>query len=196
MKDSEISDIKNMLKVYKSSLPKLTIFLLGPGKHNADLYAKKCYKKRCQIKNELEREHKVFFPEDIYEEAKRDNNIDVSNILFLENYLIKNEADTVVMIFVLNASGLQAEIVAFSQHQEIAEKMCVFYDSTYYEYGNTKFWQINSALDLIDGHNGKIKPFTEDKIDDCSLLTKIKNMIEQKRRALFLLHYKKYRGRK
>ena len=193
MKDSEISDIKNMLKVFKSLLPKLTIFLLGPGKHNVDLYAKKCYKKRCQIKNELEREHKVFFPEDICEEAKRDN-IDVSNILFLENYLFKNEADTVVMIFILNAPGLQAEIVAFSQHQEIAEKMCVFYDSTYYEYGNTRFWQINSALDSIDGHNGRIKPFTEEKIDDCSLLTEVKNMIEQKRRALFLLHYKKYQG--
>lgn len=193
MNDGEISKIKAMLEGYKSSLPKLTIFVLGPGQHNSDPYAKKCYTKRCQIKNELLCDHDVLFPEEIYEEAKG-NGVDVANLLVFENLLIRKEADTAVAIFVLNAPGLQAELVAFSQHPELAEKMWVFYDNTYYEYGNERFWQVNNALDLIEGHNGRIKPFTEEEIDTCSLLTKVKNMIEQKRRALSILPYKKYRG--
>lgn len=193
MNNGEISKIKAMLEGYKSSLPKLTIFVLGPGEHNSDPYAEKCYTRRCQIKKELTPDHDVFFPEEIYEKAKR-NGVDVANILVFENLLIRKNPDTAVAIFVLNAPGLQAELVAFSQHQELAEKMWVFYDTTYYEFGNERFWYVNSALDLIEGYNGRIEPFTEREIDGCSLLTKVKNMIEQKRRAISILPYKKYRG--
>ncbi|CAD6490287.1 MAG: hypothetical protein KFBDDELM_00168 [Candidatus Argoarchaeum ethanivorans] len=166
---------------------------MGPGEHNIDPYAKKCYSKRCQIKNELARDHDTFFLEEIYNEARNDG-VDVTNTLDFEDILIKKEADTVIMIFVLNATGLEAELVAFSRCPELAEKMWVFYDSTYYEFGNKNFWHVNSALDSIEGRNGRIKPFTESEIDSCSLLTRVKNMIEQKRRALSILPYKKYRG--
>ncbi len=193
VENSEISKIKGMIENYKSSLPKLTIFVVGPGEYNTDSYAKKCYTKRCKIKNELAQEHNVFFLEEIWEEAKREG-VDVSNLMHFENLLMRKEADTIVVIFVLNASGLQAEMAAFSQHQELAAKMLIFYDSTYYKRGNQRFWQINSALDSIDGFNGKIEPFTEKEIDDCSLLTKVKNRIERRRRALSLLPYRKYRG--
>jgi hypothetical protein len=190
--DSEISDIKNMLKSYRASLPKLNIFILGPGKNNIDPYAKKCYNKRCQIKSELKHEHKVFFPEEIYEVAQRDD-LDVNNTLIFENILIKKGIDTVVMIFTLNAPGLQAEIAAFSHDHEIAEKMFVFYDSTYYKRGDEKFWYINDFLNLIDGNNGKTMSFTEDMIDSCSLLTQVKSIIEKKRVVLSILPYKKYK---
>ena len=193
MSNGEISKIKAMVEGYKSSLPKLTIFVLGPGEHNSDPYARKCYTKRCQIKNELARDHDVFFPEEIYKEAK-ENGVDVTNLLVFENFLIRKEADTAVTIFVLNAPGLQAELVAFSQHQELAEKMWVFYDTTYYEYGNKRFWPVNDALDLIKGNNGRIEPFTEREIAACSLLKKVKNMIEQKQRVISILPYKKYQS--
>ncbi|CAD6490968.1 MAG: hypothetical protein EMLJLAPB_00058 [Candidatus Argoarchaeum ethanivorans] len=193
MSNDEIPKIKTMVRRYKSSLPKLTIFILGPGEHNIDPYAKKCYSKRCQIKNELARDHDTFFLEEIYNEARNDG-VDVTNTLDFEDILIKKEADTVIMIFVLNATGLEAELVAFSRCPELAEKMWVFYDSTYYEFGNKNFWHVNSALDSIEGRNGRIKPFTESEIDSCSLLTRVKNMIEQKRRALSILPYKKYQG--
>lgn len=193
MSNDEISKIKAMLRRYKSSLPKLTIFVLGPGEHNSDPYAEKCYTKRCQIKNELTRDHDVFFPEEIYEEANRDG-VDVINPLAFENILIRKEPDTIITIFVLNAPGLQAELVAFSQHQELAEKMWVFYDSTYYQHvPGGKNWQVYCALDLIEGLKGRIKPFTEREIDACSLLTEVTDMIEQKRRALSIIPYKKYR---
>jgi hypothetical protein len=192
MNNDEISKIKTMLARYKSSLPKLTIFVLGPGQHNSDTYAKKCYNKRCQIKNELARDHYVFFPEEIYEKAMREG-IDVINPLVFESRLIGEEPDTVIVIFILNAPGLQAELVAFSQHQELAEKMWVFYDTIYYRRGDKRFWQVDSALDLIEGYNGKTAPFTEREIDECSLLIKVKDSIEQKRRALSILPYKKYR---
>lgn len=193
MNNDEISKIKVMLSRYKSSLPKLTIFVLGPGQHNSDPYAKKCYNKRCQIKDALGHDHDIFFPEEIYEQAKRDG-VDVSNLLVSEILLMREEADTVIMVFVLNASGLQAELVAFSQHPELAEKMWVFYDSTYYEFGNDRFWQVNDALDLIEGNNGRTMQFTEREIEACSLLTEVKNMIEQKRMAISIHPYKKYRG--
>ena len=192
MNNGEISKIKAMVEGYKSSLPKLTIFVLGPGERNSDPYAKKCYEKRCKIKEELTRNHDVFFPEEIYKESKREG-VDVNNTLAFENVLIKKEPDNVVMIFVLNALGLQAELVAFSQHQELAEKMLVFYDSTYYQHvAGGKNWQVYSALDSIEGFNGRIIPFTEKDVDACSLLTKVKNIIEQKRRAISILPYKKY----
>lgn len=194
MSNREISKIKTMVERYRSSLPKLTIFILGPGQYNKDSYAKKCYKKRCKIKDELRLEHDVFFLEEIYDEAKKEG-IDVSNILRFETCLIGKEADTIITIFVLNAPGLQAELIAFSEHSELAEKMLVFYDATYYKHlPNDKNWQVYSALDSIEGFKGRIKPFTEREIDECSLLTKVKMIIEQKRRALSILPYRKYRG--
>jgi len=195
MYDEELFEIKQMIKRYKRSLPELCIVILGPGKHNSDLYAKKCYNKRCQIKRELKSEHNVFFFEEIYEKAKQEN-IDVPNILQFEIVLAREEPDVIIAIFALEALGLQAEIVAFSQHQDIAEKMYVFYDSTHYNRGDSKYWQVNNALDLIEGHNGKTEPFVEKDIDECRLLYKIKNLIEQKRRALSILPYIRYGGDK
>ena len=82
----ELSDIKQMVETYKSELPKLTIFILGPGEHNKDPYAKKCYRKRCQIKDDLALNHNIYFPEEIHKEAKNDG-VDVTNTLVFENVL-------------------------------------------------------------------------------------------------------------
>jgi hypothetical protein len=182
-----------MLERYKSSLPKLTIFIFGPGQHNTNEYATRCFNKRCQIKSALDNQHDVFFPEEIHEMAKADG-MDVSNVTVFESYLLNEEADIVVVIFCLNASGVQAELIAFSQHQECADKMYVFYDTTFYTRGDGRFWHVNDALDLIEGNNGKTESFMETEIDSCSLLTRVTKMVERRRRALSISHFKKYQG--
>lgn len=194
MVESEISEIEVMIQKYKSSLPKLTIFLLGPGENNVDEYAKKCYNKRCVIKEKLNNGHdKVYFPEEIYNTAKV-SGIDVKNTIAFEVCLLNEEADIILMIFTLNASGVLAELVAFSQHQEFANRMCVFYDSSYYSRGNDVHWHINDALDLIEGSNGMTSPFTEIDLDSCSLLGSVNEIIEKKRRVFSLMPYRKYEG--
>ena len=192
MAESEISEIKEMIQKYKLSLPKLKIFLLGPGQDNVDRYAVKCYNKRCEIKEIFNNDHdNVFFPEDIYEVAK-DTDIDVSNATAFEVSLLREEADIIIMIFVLNAPGLQAELNIFSQHQDIIDRICVFYDSSYYSRGADKYWHINDALNSIDDNHGMTKPYTEEDLDICFLLGKVKEIIEKKRRVFSMMPFKKY----
>jgi len=193
MYDRELSEIKQMIEKYKMSLPKLSIVILGPGKHNTDPYARKCYHKRCQIKAELKDEHKVFFFEQIDEIAQQED-MDAPNPLHWEIILAREEIDVIIAFFVLKASGLQAELDVFSQHQDIAEKMYIFYDDEHYTRGEARHWHVNSILDLIEGCNGKTEPFVENDIDECRLLHKVKNLIEQKRRALSMFPYRKYGG--
>lgn len=192
MNGDEISDIKRIIDQFKKALPKLTIYILGPGQFNKNEYARECYGKRCQIKDALKDEHEVFFPEQVANAAKSVG-FKISNQLMFEIVTMKEEdINLIIMIFVTNASGLQTELEAFSQHPKLAEKMWVFYDTTYYTKGENRFWYINDALDLIDGHKGRILPFTKNDIEKCSLVAKIKELVEQYKRALYYSIYKKY----
>lgn len=194
MIESEISEIAVKIQRYKSSLPKLTISLLGPGEDNVDEYAKKCYNKRCEIKDELNSGgDEVFFPEEACKYAE-DDGIDVSNIIAFEVDFLIQEADIILMIFALNASGVMAELIVLSQYPESANKMYVFYDSSYYSRGDGMHWPINNALDLVEGNNGMTKPFTELDLDGFSILENIKETIEKKRRVFSLIPYRKYKG--
>ena len=187
----EIDSIKEMINVYKQSLPKLKIIIFGPGEDNPDPYAQKCYRKRCQIKQTLEEDNDVFFFEDLQEEAERSGNF-LGNTLVFETIISRENADCILTIFALKSSGLQGELCAFSQHEDLSRKMKVFYDSTYYNRDCRRHWQIDDALNLIDGFNGLTEPFTENDIDSCSLLTKAKKIIAKERNASALLPRKKY----
>lgn len=192
MSDDELIEIKKIIKQFKKALPKLTIYILGPGQFNKNEYARKCYGKRCQIRDALSDEHEVFFPEQIAKAAESEG-FRIRNQSMFEIVTMKEEdINLIIMIFVTNASGLQAELVAFSQHPKLAEKMWVFYDTTYYTLGDNKSWFINDALDLIDGHKGRILSFTENDITECSLISKIEELVEQYKRALYYSIYKKY----
>lgn len=194
MDNDEISEIKGVLKRYNESLPKFTILLLGPGQHSSEEYNKKCYDKRLKLKSALKEDNnKVLFSEDISEIAKQEND-PILNMIEFEEYLLKDEADMVIFIFVLNAPGLQGELDAFSQLKQYATKICVYHDTTYYKRGDRTHWQIDDVLNKIEGNGGRVYQFTEEDINSCSLATEIKKSIKSRRVVVDILPYKKYSG--
>ena len=63
----EIAELKSQIGFFTQTKPKLTIYILGPGEYNSNSYAKKCYKKRIQIRDFLrDQNHKAYFLEELY----------------------------------------------------------------------------------------------------------------------------------
>jgi hypothetical protein len=70
MNSDEIDFIREMIRGYRAQQPKLNILVFGPSEKNPDDYAKKCFKKRLEIKSFLGNTHTVILPEEAFYEAK------------------------------------------------------------------------------------------------------------------------------
>lgn len=189
MNKNEIDAIKSMIEKYVESRPKLTILIMGPGKDNKDDYAQKCYKKRCQIKDFLTKNgHRASLPETRYEEAKR-NGVEVLNITEFERYLI-DQSNQVIILYVPNCPGVDHEVSVFSISPECVRKLYFLYGSDC-RYTQTFF---KDKIDFIEGGNGKVEQFCKNEVEECSLLTRVGQRIEQVARFHSMSPYKKYEG--
>jgi hypothetical protein len=187
MNNSETDAIKDMIRKYNESRPKLTILVMGPGKDNKDDYAHKCYEKRCQVRDSLaEKRHIALFPEVAYEEAKTEGD-DVRSIIAFEKSLV-DQSHQVIILLPPEAEGVKSEVDKFSVIPQCASKIYLFYDHNYPQ------WHLNDSIGSIEGSGGKTDKFCKDDIESCSLLTKIGVKIEQIASVISMAPHKKYQG--
>ncbi len=190
MNNSEVDAIKGLIE---KSRPKLEILIMGPGEDNNGDYAKKCYKKRCQIKDFLAEKHKAVFPEVALKEAKTKGD-DIPNTIAFEKSLIE-QYDRVIILLIPSAPGVKSEVDTFSVYAECAKKMHLYYDySPDMDYSPDVPWHLKDHIDFIKGNGGTAEEFCEDDIESCSLLTKIGVKIDQVVSAMSMWPYKKYQG--
>lgn len=191
MYDNEIESLKRMVKGYEDSLPKLQILIFGPGKQNPDKYAQKCFRKRYKIKEILtNKNHIAILPEEAFGEARRQGK-EYPNITSFEKYLIEQQCDLAVFLYVPNCPGLAHELSVFSIIQDCVRKMYFLYakDCEY----NSK-WTLKDNIDFVKGGNGRVDSFCQYDIEQCKLREKIIKIVEGITRLLSMHPYKKYEG--
>jgi hypothetical protein len=188
MSSNEIEIIKEMVRGYKAQLPRLTILVFGPGEKNPDDYAKKCFKKRQEIRTFLgNKNHNVILPEDAYCEAKRQNVEDLT-ITSFEKYLIE-KCDLAIFLHVPNCPGVEHELSTFATMPECIRKILLFhandckYDSP---------WVFSDRIKQIKGGNGRIETFCQNEIQQCHLRKRLAVVVESIVSLLSIYPYKKY----
>jgi len=191
MSNNEIKEIKRIVKNYKDSLPEIKILIFGPSEQNPDTYASKCFQKRIDIKTSLSgRNCIVILPEEAFNEAKKQGTI--QNITAFEKYLIEQEYDLVMFLYVPNCPGVDHELSLFSAlPEDCVRKMLLFYAQ------DGKFdpeWAIKDKIKFIRGGHGRVEPFCENDIDQCHVREKATEIIEEVRTFLGMHPYKKYEG--
>ncbi len=191
MHDNEIEVLKRMVKEYEESLPNLKILIFGPGERNSDEYAQKCFRKRCEIKEILtKKNHFAILPEEAFDEAKRQGK-EYSNITSFEKYLIEQQCDLAIFLYIPKCPGVAHELSAFSVIPECVRKIYFFYGKDC-EYNSE--WTLNDKEDFVIGGNGRVDSFCKNDIEQCELRKKIINIVECVRRFLSMHPYKKYEG--
>lgn len=193
MHDNEIEDLNRMVKGYENSLPKLSILIFGPGERNPDEYGQKCFRKRCEIKEFLKnKNHTAILPEEAFYEAERQGK-DYPNITSFEKYLIEQQCDIAIFLYVPNCPGVSHELSVFSTIPECVRKIYFFYakDCVY-----NSIWTLNDQIDFINGGNGRVDSFCQNDIEQCELRNKIIKKVECVARFLSMHSYKKYKGMK
>jgi hypothetical protein len=188
MISDEIEIIRNLVKGYKDQLPRLTILVFGPGKKNQDSYAKKCFKKRYEIRSFLrEQNHKAILPEEAYQEAKRLNHEGLT-ITSFEKYLIE-QCDLAIFLHVPNCPGVEHELSTFATMPGCIRKMLLFHanDCNY-----DPKWVFQERVKQIKGGNGRIETFSENEIEQCHLRKRLIDIIGFIVSLLSLYPYKKY----
>jgi len=191
MYDNEIENLKRMVKGYEDSLPKLQILIFGPSKQNPDKYAQKCFRKRHKIKEILtNKNHITILPEEAFDEARRQGK-EYPNITSFEKYLIEQQCDLAVFLYIPNCPGVAHELSAFSIIPDCVRKIYFFYakDCEY----NSK-WTLKDNIDFVKGGNGRVDSFCQNDIEQCKLREKIIKIVESVTRFLSMHPYKKYEG--
>jgi len=191
MSGNEIEKIRIMVKGYEESLPKLNILIFGPGELNPNEYAKKCFRKRREIKEFLKgKEHSAVLPEEAFEEAKRQGK-DYPHIIPFEKYLVEQCCDVAIFLYVPNCPGVNYELSIFSTLPHCTRKIMFLYgnDCEYHPQ-----WVFNDKVDLVKGGNGRVETFCQTDIEECHLREKIIKTIDSISRFLSMHPYKKYEG--
>jgi hypothetical protein len=190
MVNNEIEIIRDIVKGYKEQLPRLYILVFGPGERNPDNYAKKCYKKRYEVKSFLRsKNHNVILPEEAYSEARRQNTESLT-ITSFEKYLIER-CDLAIFIHVPNCPGVEHELSAFTTMPECIRKILLFYanDCNY-----NPEWVFNERIAQIKAGNGRVDTFSQNEIEQCHLRKRLALIVESMVSLLSLYPYKKYEG--
>ncbi|MBZ9577999.1 hypothetical protein KJA13_03090 [Patescibacteria group bacterium] len=189
MHDNEIEVLKRMVKGYEESLPKLKILIFGPGERNPNEYAQKCFRKRREIKEILtNKNHFAILPEEAFDEARRQGK-EYSNITSFEKYLIEQQCDLAVFLYVPKCPGVAHELDVFSIIPECVRKIYLFYgkDCQY----NSE-WTLKDKEEFVIGGSGHVDSFCQNDIEKCELGKKIIKIVENVRRFLSMHPYKKY----
>lgn len=190
MSADEIEFIKEMVRGYKAQLPRLNILVFGPGEKNPDSYAKKCFKKRYEIKSFLgNKNHTAILPEEAYCEAKRQNLEDLT-ITSFEKYLIE-QCSLAIIIHVPNCPGVEHELSTFATIPECIRKILLFHANDC-NYGSN--WVFSERVKRIKGGNGRVETFSQNEIEQCHLRKKIADVVDSMVSLLSLYPYKKYEG--
>lgn len=192
MSTNELHEFEKMIENYEKRLKsiQLKILILGPSKDNPDSYARDCYKKRVEIKNELIKNgHRAYFPEEIKEEAERRGK-QIPNITVFEKSLA-DDCDLIIVIYSPKSHGVYHEVSVFCDIENVARKIWLFYAEDYpYE----SSWTLNDKIIFIKGNGGEVEPFTQEDIRNCSILRKIMDHVEEMRITYLLHPYRKYTG--
>lgn len=180
MSSREIEAIKNKVKNYEDSLrkPELKILIFGPGEGNLDEYARACSDKRKQIKQLLvEKSFNAKFPEEAYEEAKRQGK-EHQNITLFEIYLMEHECDIALFLYAPNCPGVEHELGVFSMHKDLVHKIYCFHPNDC-----ELRWPVSDSLDFIRGGKGHLESFCKSDIFECHVSTKVLKIVESIRRV-------------
>lgn len=188
MISNEIEIIRDIVKGYKDQLPRLTILVFGPGEKNPDDYAKKCFKKRYEIKSFLgNKNHNVILPEEAYCEAERQN-LEGLTITSFEKYLIER-CNLAIFLHVPNCPGVEHELSTFATMPECIRKILLFHanDCNY-----DPDWVFRERIVQIKGGNGRVETFSQNEIEQCHLRKRLTDIVESIASLLSLYPYKKY----
>lgn len=188
MSAHEIEFIRELVRGYKAHLPKLNILVFGPGEKNPDDYAKKCFKKRLEIKSFLVNEnHTAILPEEAYCEAKHQNVEDLT-ITSFEKHLIE-QCDLAIFLHVPSCPGVEHELSTFASMPECIKKILLFHanDCSY-----DPTWVFHERIKQIKGGNGRVEAFSQNEIEQCHLRERLKDIVESMVSLLSLYPYKKY----
>jgi hypothetical protein len=188
MINDEIEIIRDMVKGYRAQLPRLRILVFGPSEKNPDPYAKKCFKKRHEIRSHLEGEnHNAILPEEAYNEAKREN-VENLTITSLEKYLIEH-FDLAIFLHVPHCPGVEHELSTFATMPECTRKILLFHaNDCQYDSG----WVNAERISQIKGGNGLVETFSQNDIEQCNLRKRVTEIVQCMVSLYSLYPYKKY----
>jgi hypothetical protein len=187
--EDEIEFIKDLVKSYRTRIPKLKLLVFGPGEKNPDEYAIKCYNKRLAIRQVLRNNHTVIFPEEALNVAQREG-VEGKPIILFEKHLVE-QSDCAIFISCPNCPGIEHEISVFATFPECVRKILFFYAKDR-EYGSN--WVLEDWLKLLKGGGGKVDPFSEEDLDECHVMKKIEDEIQNIATFCSIYPYKKYGG--
>jgi hypothetical protein len=184
----EIELINSMVKSYRDKTPRLKLLVFGPGEGNPDVYAKKCYLKRVEIRDSLRNNHTVIFPEEAYCAAKAQG-LDLDTITYEKQMM--EQTDFSIFIYVPNCPGVDHELSTFSIIPECTRKMLLFYanDCKY-----SSQWVHDEIVNHTQGGGGQIHTFNQKDLEQCNLKKRIQNSVMNLAAFALLYPYKKYGG--
>jgi hypothetical protein len=150
------------------------ILVWGPGMGAHDLYGKRIFKKRQQIRDELRRRgHAAFFSEEL--EGRGDKGKSIKAIEFAQ-------AQAADLIVVMDASyGSVAEVHDFAPSRVVNFKMLVFIDESAKD-----GYSYRGALKDLDEAYDNVKTFKyPEDIVDCHLLGRILKKVDALQRLAY-----------